>query len=381
MDIADKLPGVGTTIFTVMSRLAVEHGAVNLGQGIPDFQPPPRLVDLVEMHMRAGLNQYAPMAGDPRLRERIAADHAARHGVAIDPEHEVTITAGGTEALFCAVQAAVGPGDEVVLLDPAYDSYAPAAVLAGARVLRVPLTRPDFQPDWEALSAALSPRTRLLVVNNPNNPTGQVLDRASLDRLAALLEPTRAWLLADEVYERLTFDGRRHATALAHPGLRPRCFAVYSFGKVFDATGWKVGYCIAPPQATREFRKVHQFVTFAVNAPVQRALADFLAEAPGYGAEVAARAEARRNLFGRLMTGTRLRLLPSHGTYFQLVDYSAVSLLPDLEFCRQLVERHGVAVIPLSPFQERPSDDRLLRCCFAKEPATLELAAERLAAL
>lgn len=381
MQIASRLPGVGTTIFTVMSRLAAEHGAINLGQGVPDFQPPAALVELVAGHMRAGLNQYAPMAGDLALRSAIAADHGRRLGIGIDPETEVTVTAGGTEALFCAIQAVAGPGDEVVLLDPAYDSYEPAVVLAGARAVRVPLTRPGFLPDWDRLAAALTPRTRLVVVNNPHNPSGQVLGAADLDRLDALLARGDAWLLSDEVYERLTFDGRVHASVLAHPTLRARSFAVYSFGKVFDATGWKVGYCVAPPAATTEFRKVHQFVTFAVNSPVQRALAGFLAEHPDEAGVIVRRAEARRDLFGRLMAGSRLRLLPSHGTYFQLADYSAVSDLSDVDFCRQLVERHGVAAIPLSPFVSVAGGDRLIRFCFAKEEATLQAAAARLAAL
>jgi methionine aminotransferase len=373
-----KLPGVGTTIFTVMSRLAAECGAVNLGQGFPDFEPPARLRELVSLHLRSGHNQYAPMAGLPALCEAIAKDAGRRHGWRVDPAREVTITAGATGALFAAIHAVVRAGDEVVLLDPSYDSYAPAVVLAGARAVRVPLALPDFRIDYARLAAAITPRTRLLVVNTPHNPTGAVLDAADWERIADLLMPHDIYVLSDVVYEVLVFDGRRHAGVMSNARLRDRAFAVFSFGKTYDATGWKVGYCIAAPPLTVELRKVHQFLTFAVSTPMQHAIADFMGEAAGYALEPAPFYQARRDHFARLMAGSPFRLLPAAGTYFQLADYAAVSGLSDTDFCVQLARKHGVAAIPLSPFCAQAPDARLIRFCFAKEDATLARAAERL---
>jgi methionine aminotransferase len=373
-----KLPGVGTTIFTVMSRLATETGAVNLGQGFPDFQPPARLRELVGEHLAAGHNQYAPMPGLPALCEAIAEQALRRHGWALDPAQEITITAGATEALFAAIHAIVRAGDEVILLDPSYDSYGPAAVLAGARVVRVPLALPDFRIDYERLAAAINPRTRLLIVNTPLNPVGAVLDAADWDRIADLLEPHDAFVLSDEVYEPLVYDGRRHAGVLSNARLRPRAFAVFSFGKTCNATGWKVGYCVAPPPLTAELRKVHQFLTFAVSTPMQHAIADFMREQPQYADGLAAFYQERRDRFISLLEGSRFRLTRAAGTYFQLADYSEISDLPDADFCMELVRRHGVAAIPLSPFCDAPPDARLIRFCFAKENATLERAAGQL---
>ncbi|HEY7740169.1 MAG TPA: methionine aminotransferase [Steroidobacteraceae bacterium] len=378
---ASKLPGVGTTIFTVMSRLAAEAGAVNLGQGFPDFEPPARLRELVSAHLAAGHNQYAPMAGLPALCEGIAQQVARRHGWTVDPASEVTITAGATEALFAAIHAVVRAGDEVVLLDPSYDSYAPAAVLAGAKAVRVPLAPPDFRIDFGRLAAAIGPRTRLLVVNTPHNPSGAVLTAADWERIADLLEPHDAFVLADEVYECLVFDGRAHAGVLSNARLRERAFAVFSFGKTFNATGWKVGYCIAAPPLTAELRKVHQFLTFAVSSPVQHAIADFLSEQPGFADGQADFYQACRDRFLALMARSRFRLVPAAGTYFQLADYSAVSDLPDVEFCEQLVRQHGVAAIPLSPFCDEPFRARLVRFCFAKDDATLQRAASQLVSI
>lgn len=373
-----KLPGVGTTIFTVMSRLAAEAGAINLGQGFPDFEPPERLRELVATHLAAGHNQYAPMPGVPSLCEAIAESAARRHGWRIDPAGEVTVTAGGTEALFAAIHAVVRAGEEVILLDPCYDSYGPAAELAGARVVRVPLSLADFGIDWERLGAAIGPRTRLLVVNTPLNPAGAVLSAADWERIADLLEGRDACVLSDEVYEALVFDSRRHAGVLGNPRLRERAFAVFSFGKTYNATGWKVGYCVAAPPLTSEFRKVHQFLTFAVSTPVQHAIADFMREAPQYADSQAPFYQARRDRFAQLLEGSRFALRPVHGTYFQLADYSAVSDLPDAAFCEVLTRRHGVAAIPLSPFCDQPPAARLVRFCFAKHDATLEAAAEKL---
>ncbi|HKX99135.1 MAG TPA: methionine aminotransferase [Steroidobacteraceae bacterium] len=378
---ASKLPNVGTTIFTVMSRLAAEAGAINLGQGFPDFEPPARLRELVAHHLGAGHNQYAPMAGLPALTEAIAQCAARRHGWRIDPAAEITVTAGGTEALFAAIHAVVHAGDEVILLDPSYDSYGPAAELAGARVLRVPLAVADFGIDWDRLAAAIGPRTRLLVVNTPLNPAGSVLCAADWERIADLLEGRDAWVLSDEVYEALVFDGRRHAGVLGNARLRERSFAVFSFGKTYNATGWKVGYCVAAPPLSAEFRKVHQFLTFAVSTPVQHAIADYMRVAPEFADGQGPFYQARRDRFVELMAGSRFQFRPVHGTYFQLADYSAVSDLPDVAFCELLTRQHGVAAIPLSPFCDQPPSARLVRFCFAKHDATLQAAAEKLRAV
>ena len=378
---ASKLPNVGTTIFTVMSRLAAEVGAINLGQGFPDFEPPARLRELVAHHLGAGHNQYAPMAGLPALTEAIAQSAARRHGWQIDPAAEITVTAGGTEALFAAIHAVVRAGDEVILLDPSYDSYGPSAELAGARVLRVPLAVADFGIDWERLAAAMGRRTRLLVVNTPLNPAGSVLSVADWERIADLLEGRDAYVLSDEVYEALVFDGLRHAGVLGNTRLRERAFAIFSFGKTYNATGWKVGYCVAAPPLTAEFRKVHQFLTFAVSTPVQHAIADFMREAPEFPDGQGPFYQAQRDRFAELMKGSRFRLRPVHGTYFQLADYAALSDLPDGAFCEELTRRHGVAAIPLSPFCDQPPAARLVRFCFAKHDATLRAAAEKLRAI
>jgi methionine aminotransferase len=373
-----KLPGVGTTIFTVMSRLANEAGAINLGQGFPDFHPPAQLCQLIAQHLAVGHNQYAPMPGLPALCEAIALRLERRYGLSIDAAAEITITAGGTEALFAAIHAVVRPGDEVVMIDPAYDSYGPAAELAGARLLRVPLRLPDFGIDYERLGSAIGQRTRLLIVNTPHNPTGAVLSANDWERIAELVEPTGALVLSDEVYECLVFDGRGHASVLSNARLRERSFAVFSFGKVYNATGWKVGYCVAAPALTVEFRKLHQFLTFSVSTPVQYAIADFMREEPGFHDGLAAFYQARRDRFAALMSKSRLGLKTTAGTYFQLAEYGGISDLPDVEFCKELTTKHGVAAIPLSPFCSEPLPARLIRFCFAKDDATLESAAERL---
>lgn len=373
-----KLPGVGTTIFTVMSRLAAETGAVNLGQGFPDFQPPARLRELVAQHLAAGHNQYAPMTGLPALCEAIAEQAARRHRWTLDPAQEVTITAGATEALFAAIHAIVRAGDEVIVLDPSYDSYGPAAQLAGARLVRVPLALPDFRIDFDRLAAAINARTRLIIVNTPLNPAGAVLDTGDWDRIADLLEANDAYVLSDEVYEPLVYDGRRHVGALSNRRLHERAFTVFSFGKTYDATGWKVGYCVAAPPLTAEFRKVHQFLTFSVSTPMQYAIAEFMREAPGFADGLAAFYQERRDRFVSLLEGSRFAVRKAAGTYFQLADYSAISDLPDAEFCVELTRRHGVAAIPLSPFCNEPPRARLIRFCFAKDDATLERAAGQL---
>jgi methionine aminotransferase len=376
--IDSKLPAVGTTIFTVMSRLAEEHGAVNLGQGFPDFDPPPELVDALRRHAAGGRNQYAPMAGVPRLRECIAAELLRSYGRKLDPEAELTVTSGATEGIFDVIAAVVRPGDEVVMLDPAYDSYEPAVLLQGGRAVHVPLNYPDFSVDWQRVKDAIGPRTRLLCLNFPHNPTGAVLCPEDLTALGEVLAGTRVLVLSDEVYEHIVFDGRAHQSMLRNDELYRRSFAIGSFGKCFHATGWKVGWVAAPPAFTNELRKVHQFVTFSTSTPAQHALADTLSELPGHLASLAPFYQAKRDLFRSLVAGLPLELLDVSGAYFQLVDYSRLSEEDDVTFARRLVTDAGVATIPLSPFYVEPPARRLVRFCFAKRDETLRAAAERL---
>ena len=376
-----KLPGVGTTIFTVMSKLAEDCGAINLSQGFPDFQPPGELLDLVSHHMAEGRNQYPPMAGVETLREATAGKVARLYGARPDPVTEITVTSGGTEALFCAIHAVVRAGEEVIVFDPAYDSYDPAIRLAGGVPIHIPLSAPAFAPDWERLRLALNRRTRLVVINTPHNPTGTLLGRDDLERLAELLEPYDAYVLSDEVYEHIVFDGRRHASVLANERLAPRSFAVFSFGKTYHATGWKVGYCVAPPALTEEFRRVHQFNTFTTTTPLQYALADYLTARPEHYLGLSGFYQEKRDLFLRLMERSQFRLTPSAGTYFQLADYSAISDAADVDVARWLTTDYGVAVIPVSVFYDDAPNMRYIRFCFAKESDTLAEAANRLAEL
>lgn len=379
---ATKLPKVGTTIFTTMSQLAAEHAAVNLGQGFPDFEVPPFLVEALGEAMRAGHSQYAPMAGVPALREAIAEKLAALYGAKMDPGSDVTVTSGATEAIFCAVHAVVRGGDEVIVLDPCYDSYEPAIELAGARAVHVPLLEPEFRVDWQRVREAVTPRTRMLIVNSPNNPTGAVFSAADLEALAALVRDTGLVLLSDEVYEHIVFDDAAHQSVLRHPELAQRSFVVSSFGKTYHCTGWKLGYCVAPPALSAEFRKVHQYVTFCSFNPAQHALARMMREHPEHHRELPGFYQAKRERFRALLADTPLRLLPVAGTYFQLADYSAISDRDDLDFCRWLTVEKGVTAIPLSPFYADPPPGlRLARFCFAKSDATQQAAAERLRAL
>lgn len=381
---ASKLPDVGTTIFTVISRRAEELGAVNLGQGFPDYPIDARLTELVTGAMQSGFNQYAPMAGLPVLQERIARLVHARHGLDLDVQREVTITLGATEAIFSAIQALAGPGDEVIVFDPSYDSYDPAVRLAGARCVHVPLLPPSFAFDWDRIRAAVTPRTRMLIINSPQNPACTVMSRADLRQLAALAQERDLLVLSDEVYEHLVYDGVEHASVLSEPALRERSLAVYSFGKALHATGLRVGYCIAPPELTVELRRVHQFNTFTISTPLQHAIAAYLAEKPGVFSGLPAFFAAKRRLLGEGLSGTALRVLPSQGTYFTLVDYSAshsLGALEDTEAAKRLLEEGGVASIPLTPFYREPVKHRLLRLCFAKQDATLHKAAERLRAV
>ncbi|GAP34586.1 pyridoxal phosphate-dependent aminotransferase [Piscinibacter sakaiensis] len=378
--IDSRLPRVGTTIFTVMSALAQQHGAVNLGQGFPDFEGDPALLDAVTAAMRAGHNQYPPMAGVPALREAIAAKIEALYGRCFDPGEEITVTAGATQALLTTILALVHPGDEVIVLDPCYDSYEPNIVLAGATAVHVPLTPGSFRPDFARIAAALTPRTRAIIVNTPHNPSATVWRPEDMQQLAELLRPTRVLVIADEVYEHMVFDGQPHQSIARWPALAERGVIVSSFGKTYHVTGWKVGYVAAPAALMAEFRKVHQFNVFTVNTPMQHALAAYMADpAPYLG--LPAFYQAKRDLFRQGLAGSRLRLLPSEGSYFQCVDYAAVSDLPEEAFCRWLTEQVGVAAIPLAAFYADGTEQRLARFCFAKRDDTLLRALERLAAL
>jgi methionine aminotransferase len=375
--LASRLPAVGTTIFTVMSALATQHGAVNLGQGFPDFECDPKLLDAVDAAMRAGHNQYPPMAGIAPLREAVAAKIESLYGARYDPGSEITVTAGATQAILTAILAVVHPGDEVIVLEPCYDSYAPNIELAGGRVVRVALTPGTFRPDFDAIGAALSAKTRAILVNSPHNPSATVWTRAEMLRLAALLEPTDTLLISDEVYEHMVFDGQAHVSASSIPSLAARSFVVSSFGKTFHVTGWKIGTVAAPAALMAEFRKVHQFNVFTVNTPMQYALAAYLADPAPYRT-LPAFYQAKRDLFRAGLAATRLRLLPSEGSYFQCVDYSAVSDLGEEAFCRWLTTEIGVAAIPLSAFYADGRNQRIARLCFAKRDETLTLALQRL---
>ena len=372
-----RLPAVGTTIFTVMSALAAERGAINLGQGFPDFDCDPTLVGHVHAAMSAGLNQYPPMAGVPALREAVAAKVARLYGRCYDPATEVTVTAGATQAILTAILCAVHPGDEVIVLEPCYDSYVPNVELAGGRVVRVPLTPRTFRPDFDRIAAALSPRTRMIVVNSPHNPSATVWTREEMQRLEALLAPTDVLVVSDEVYEHMVFDGGQHVSASSLPGQAARSFVVSSFGKTYHVTGWKVGTVVAPSPLTAEFRKVHQFNVFTVNTPVQHGLARHLADPRPY-LELPAFYQRKRDLFLDGLRQTRLVPLHTQGSYFQLVDYSGVSDLPEAGFCQWLTREVGVAAIPLTAFYEGGLEQRLARLCFAKRDETLQAALERL---
>jgi methionine transaminase len=376
--VTSKLPDIGTTIFTVMSRRARELDALNLGQGFPDYDIDPRLTELVAAAMRGGHNQYAPMEGLPALRERIAAKLRASYRIAVDPDTEVTVTLGATEAIYSAVQALVGPGDEAIAFDPAYDSYEPAVRLAGGRCIRLPLTQPGFRYDWERLHAVLSPRTRLVLFNSPHNPACTAADRRDLDALAAALAAHGTLVLSDEVYEHVVFDGARHASVLAHPQLAARSIAVFSFGKTLHATGLRVGYCVAPPALTREVRKVHQFNTFSVSHPLQHAIAAYLAERPDCGDGLAAFFQAKRDRLRSALATSGFHLPPAQGTYFQLLDFSAFADGDDLAFAERLLTEARVATIPLSPFYAQPQRLPFVRLCVAKRDSTLDEAAQRL---
>lgn len=375
-----KLPAVGTTIFTVMSALAAEKNAVNLGQGFPDFGCDPKLLDDVTAAMAAGHNQYPPMPGIPALRNAIAGKLEAMYGRHYDPATEITVTAGATQAIITAILAIVRPGDEVIVLEPCYDSYVPNIDLAGGTVVRVPLVPGSFRPDFDRIAAAITPKTRAILVNTPHNPSATVWTAAEMRQLEALLDPTDIFVIADEVYEHMVYDGAQHESVARFPGLAARSFIVSSFGKTYHVTGWKVGYVAAPTPLMAEFRKVHQFNVFTVNTPMQHALAAYMADPAPY-VQLPAFYQRKRDLFAAGLAKTRFKLLRSEGSYFQCVDISAVSDLGEADFCQWLTAEIGVAAIPLSAFYGDGFDQRVVRFCFAKKDETLQTALDRLARL
>jgi methionine aminotransferase len=372
-----RLPEVGTTIFTVMSQLAVQHQAVNLGQGFPDFDCDARLQSLVAQAMREGHNQYALMTGVTALREAIAAKTERLYGHAYDPGTEITVSAGATQAIMTAILACVHPGDEVIALEPCYDSYVPSVRLAGGVPVFVPLDAGDYAVPWDRVRAAITPRTRLILLNSPHNPSGAVFSAADLDALENLVRGTDILLLADEVYEHIIFDGLAHQSLARRPALAERAFVISSFGKTFHTTGWKIGYCCAPRELTAEFRKVHQFMVFAVSSAVQNGIAAYLSDPAPYET-LPAFYQAKRDRFRAGLAASRFRLLPCAGTFFQVVDYSAISDETEEAFARRLTVEHGVAAIPLSAFYMPPMERKVVRFCFAKKEDTLDRALERL---
>lgn len=373
-----KLPLVGTTIFSQMSALATKHQALNLSQGFPNFACPAQLTEYAAAHMRNGLNQYAPMPGVPALQQQIAELVQQHYGYHCDAEQQITITSGATEALFVAIQAIVQHGDEVIIFDPAYDSYQPAIELAGGKAVAIPLQPPLYQIDWAQVALTVSPRTRAIIINSPHNPTGSVLSAQDIEQLKALVLQHNLWVISDEVYEHIVFDKMTHQSVLRDAELSARSFAISSFGKTFHITGWKIGYCIAPKVLTTEFRKIHQYVTFSSATPLQHAIADFMRLHPEHVTELAGFYQHKRDYFANALSTSRFKLLPCTGTYFQLVDYSAISELDDVAFCQWLTEQQKVAAIPLSVFYQDKQQHRLVRLCFAKDQATLQAAAEAL---
>jgi methionine aminotransferase len=377
MPISSKLPQVGTTIFTVMSKLASDCGAINLSQGFPGFDCDPALLDLVNKYMRAGFNQYAPMSGVPVFRERIAEKTKLVYNVELDSESEVTVVSGATEALYAAVTAVVKPGDEVILFDPAYDSYAPAVELNGGIPVFVPLELPDFSVNWEKVKSAISDKTRLIIVNTPHNPSGYVWTQEDLDTLAELIQDRDILIVSDEVYEHITFDGRKHLSLLTNQLLRERTFVCGSFGKTFHVTGWKIGYCLAPPKLTVEFRKIHQFLTFSTATPLQYALANFLSEPSRY-LTLPEFYQKKRDLFCEGLKKTPFEFTPAQGSFFQMVSYAHLSKESDYELSVRLTKEIGVASIPISVFFSNKNDHKILRFCFAKNDSDLIMALNKL---
>lgn len=372
-----KLPNIGTTIFTQMSRLAAEHKAINLSQGYPDFEPPKQLISLVDQQVHSN-NQYAPMEGLPGLLESIAKKTEVLYGRKTNPETDITVTSGATEALYAAITAFVNIGDEVIMFDPAYDSYDPAVTLNGGIPVHIPLITEQFRIDWSRLREAVNNKTRMLILNTPHNPTGAIIYEEDIQQLIELLNDTNILLLSDEVYEHIVFDEQEHRSVLRYPELADRAIVVSSFGKTYHATGWKLGYAIAPASLSSEFRKIHQYLTFCSNRPIQAALADYLEQAPEHYLQLGYFYQQKRDLFLEQMQPTRFKMMASAGTYFQLADYSEISDMPDIEFANWLTKEIGIATIPISVFEENPVDRKLVRFCFAKNDATLIEAAAKL---
>ncbi len=373
--IRSKLPASGTSIFAVMTALAAEHKAVNLSQGFPDFPISEALIERVNFYMKKGENQYAPMPGVKKLREGISAMFKKNHGVTYHPDTEITVTAGATQALYTAISAFVKEGDEVIIFEPAYDSYAPAVTVNGGTVKYSQLRFPDFTPNWDEVPRMITNRTKMIIINTPQNPTGSVWSREDMLQLEKLTRHTDIIVLSDEVYEHLIFDNLTHESACRFPGLAKRTLITGSFGKTFHATGWKTGFILAPEKLMNEFRKVHQFVVFAVNTPIQHALADYIKKEENYS-YLPAFYQQKRDLFAERVKDSKFKLIPCHGTYFQLLDYSAVSDENEMDFAVRLVKEHGIASVPVSPFYHKKDDHKVLRFCFAKQDKTLEKAAK-----
>ncbi len=377
ISINSKLPTVGINIFSVMSKLAQENNAINLSQGFPDYPTDPKLIDFVTKAMKDGHNQYAPMPGLPVLREFIAEKANSLYNANYDPETEVTVTAGGTEAIFTALASVINPGDEVIIFEPAYDCYSPTVKLLGGLVKPFELHAPDYAIDWEMVKKLFTANTRLIILNSPQNPTGSILSKPDIEALIKLIKNTDILILSDEVYEHIIFDGEQHQSVALYPELQERSFVVASFGKLLHTTGWKLGYCLAPAKLMTEFRKVHQFNVFSVNTPMQLGVANYL-KSEKVHETLSSFFEQKRDLFRSLITETKFKLLPCKGSYFQCVDYSTISDEHDLDFAKRLVTEFGVAGIPVSAFYTKNKADKILRFCFAKEQRTLEKAVERL---
>jgi len=375
---ASKLPDVGLTIFSQMSALAAEYQAINLSQGFPDFEGPEELLSNVGKQIASGANQYAPMAGLSKLREAIVAKISRCYGRTVDPASEITVTSGATEAIYAAISAVVRSGDEVIVFDPAYDSYEPAIRLNGATAVHIPLLPPSCAVNWSEVAAEISPRTRMIIINTPHNPTGTTLTQTDLHQLEQLLANTDIVLLSDEVYEHIVFDGEIHQSVNRFPRLAERSFIVSSFGKTYHITGWKIGYCVAPKALMQEMQKVHQFLTFSTATPLQAAIAEFMVDHPEHDEQLPAFYQQKRDYLNQALSNSRLGITPAAGTYFQLVDYSSISDLPDLEFVTELLKTAGVAAIPLSPFYQLGQQTGYVRLCFAKGETTLAAASERL---
>ncbi|AUD05162.1 methionine aminotransferase [Spirosoma pollinicola] len=383
--LVSKLPNVGTTIFTVMSKLATETGAINLSQGFPGFDCSPELVSLVEHYMRKGFNQYAPMTGVPALREALAQKTFTQYNVVYDPDTEITVTSGATEAIFAAITAVIRPNqtagpDEVIVFEPAYDSYVPAIELNGGIPVFVTLTPPDYTIDWQVVREKITDRTRMILVNTPHNPTGHVWTADDMNQLADLVRDRDIWIVSDEVYEHILFDGRTHHSLMTHPVLQERTFIIGSFGKTFHITGWKIGYCLAPRELSAEFRKIHQYLTFSTVTPIQYALADYLKE-PDHFRQLPDFYQRKRDLFLAGLAGSRFKIKPAEGSFFQTVSYADITDEPDYELAIRLTNEIGVASIPVSVFYNQKNDYKILRFCFAKDDAVLQEAAERLSKL